>query len=149
MKHTYFFAFVLSISVAHADTLQRDRVLPLPQTRREAQDLMDNAAKDFAAAQVSHNRIMQNAENLVSLTQEANQKSLSQFAQLQRMIQSGASGASLLAATKSMQEMQMNFNLQYLQLQSQMRHENRSYMAVSRIMKTKHDTVKNSISNIR
>ncbi|MEO5773344.1 MAG: hypothetical protein ABIQ32_04405 [Sphingomicrobium sp.] len=55
----------------------------------------------------------------------------------------------LLGATKAMQETQMSFNLQYLQLQSQMQHENRSYTAVSNIMKTKHDTVKNSISNIR
>jgi len=55
----------------------------------------------------------------------------------------------LLKATKQMQETQMSFNLQYLQLQSQMQNENRSYTAVSNIMKTKHDTVKNSISNIR
>ena len=44
---------------------------------------------------------------------------------------------------------QMSFNLQYLQLQSQMQHENREYTALSNIMKTKHDTVKNSISNVR
>ena len=43
----------------------------------------------------------------------------------------------------------MSFNLQYLQLQSQMQHEKRSYTAISNIMKTKHDTVKNSISNVR
>lgn len=48
-----------------------------------------------------------------------------------------------------LEELAMSFNLQYLQLQSQMQHENRSYTAVSNIMKTKHDTVKNSISNIR
>ena len=47
------------------------------------------------------------------------------------------------------QEQTMGFNLQYQQLQSQMQHENRSYTAVSNIMKTKHDTVKNSISNVR
>ncbi len=44
---------------------------------------------------------------------------------------------------------QMSFNEQYLELQSQMQSENRSFTAVSNIMKTKHDTVKNSISNIR
>ncbi|MDZ4776821.1 MAG: hypothetical protein SGJ23_08555 [Alphaproteobacteria bacterium] len=55
----------------------------------------------------------------------------------------------ILAATRKMQETQMSFNLQYLQLQSQMQHENRSYTAISNIMKTKHDTVKNSISNVR
>jgi hypothetical protein len=61
----------------------------------------------------------------------------------------GKSQSHLLAATKEMQETQMSFNLQYLQLQSQMQQDNRSYSAVSNIMKTKHDTVKNSISNVR
>lgn len=61
----------------------------------------------------------------------------------------GSSQNQLLDATKSVQETQMRFNLQYLKLQSQMQHENRSYTAISNIMKTKHDTVKNSISNIR
>jgi len=60
-----------------------------------------------------------------------------------------SSQAQLLEATKQMQETQMSFNLQYLQLQSQMQNENRQYTAVSNILKTKHDTVKNSISNIR
>jgi hypothetical protein len=54
-----------------------------------------------------------------------------------------------LTATKEMQEMQMSFNMQYLQLQNQMQSENQCYTAVSNIMKTKHDTVKNSISNVR
>jgi hypothetical protein len=61
----------------------------------------------------------------------------------------GGGQSALMAATRSMQETQMSFNLQYLQLQSQMQHENRSYTAISNIMKTKHDTVKNSIGNIR
>lgn len=52
-------------------------------------------------------------------------------------------------ATKSMQDTQMSFNLQYLRLQSQMQSENRAYTAVSNIMKTRHDTVKNSIDNVR
>jgi hypothetical protein len=61
----------------------------------------------------------------------------------------GSSQDQLLDATKQMQETQMSFNLQYLQLQSQMQDENRSYAAFSNIMKTKHDTVQNSIGNIR
>lgn len=55
----------------------------------------------------------------------------------------------LFQATKEMQEMQMSFNLQYLNLQNQMQNENRQFTMISNIMKTKHDTVKNSISNIR
>jgi hypothetical protein len=55
----------------------------------------------------------------------------------------------LMQATQNMQETQMSFNLQYLQLQDSMQNENRQFTMVSNIMKTKHDTVKNSISNIR
>lgn len=55
----------------------------------------------------------------------------------------------VLAEIASQPETQMNFNLQYLQLQSQMQNQSRAYSTLSNIMKTKHDTVKNSISNIR
>lgn len=51
--------------------------------------------------------------------------------------------------TTQLKEMQMSFNMQYLQLQQQMQNENRSYTAISEIMKAKHDTAKNSVGNIR
>jgi hypothetical protein len=47
----------------------------------------------------------------------------------------GSSQTELMNATKEMQETQMSFNLQYLQLQSQMQNENRSYTAISNIMR--------------
>ena len=46
-------------------------------------------------------------------------------------------------------DMQMSGDLQYLQLQQDMQHENRQFTMVSNIMKVKHDTAKNSINNIR
>ena len=55
----------------------------------------------------------------------------------------------LVQAVKQLQETQMSFNLQYLQLQNSMQNENRQFTMVSNIMKTKHDTVKNSLSNVR
>jgi hypothetical protein len=61
----------------------------------------------------------------------------------------GASCGQLLNATKQMQETQMSFNMQYLAMQNAMQNENQAYVLVSNIMKTKHDTVKNSISNVR
>jgi len=57
--------------------------------------------------------------------------------------------AQIMNATREMQEMQMSFNLQYLALQNAIQHENRQFSMISNIMKTKHDTVKNSIENIR
>jgi hypothetical protein len=50
---------------------------------------------------------------------------------------------------KALAEMQMSFNLQYLMLQNKISHENRQFTMISNIMKTKHDTAKNSINNIR
>lgn len=47
------------------------------------------------------------------------------------------------------QAAQQSFNLQYLQLQSELQDQNRRYELVRNIMNAKHDTVKNSISNIR
>jgi DNA repair exonuclease SbcCD ATPase subunit len=62
---------------------------------------------------------------------------------------SNTSREQLAEAARQLQETQMSFSLQYLQLQNQMQNENRNYTMVSNVMKTRHDTVKNSISNIR
>jgi hypothetical protein len=51
--------------------------------------------------------------------------------------------------TAAQGEAAMSFNMQYLTLQEKMQNENRQYAAVSNVLKTKHDTVKNSIGNIR
>lgn len=50
---------------------------------------------------------------------------------------------------KAMQEIDQSFNLQYLQLQNKISHENRQFTMISNIMKNKHDTAKNAINNLR
>ena len=55
----------------------------------------------------------------------------------------------LFKATGEMQEMSQSFNLQYLTLQQNMQQENRQFTLVSNIMRTKHDTAKKAINNIR
>ncbi len=47
------------------------------------------------------------------------------------------------------QEMGAAFNLQYLELQQTMQDENRRFTTLSNVMKTKHDTAKSSIQNVR
>jgi hypothetical protein len=61
----------------------------------------------------------------------------------------GTTGGSAMDQMKGMMEMQASFNAQYLMLQQQMQDESRRYSCISNIMKTKHDTAKNSISNVR
>ncbi len=119
-----------------------------PQTQG-AQDFMDDADRDFQTSQQSQAKIMADSMRLLQLAQQAATSAEASANQIASMASGGASQAQLLAATKQLQETQMSFNLQYLQLQNQMQNENRQYTEVSNIMKTKHDTVKNSISNIK
>ena len=69
--------------------------------------------------------------------------------QLENMAARGDSQAVMMLETKKMQEMNMGFNLQYLQLQQNMQQDNRQFTLLSNIMKTKHDTAKNAIGNVR
>jgi hypothetical protein len=57
----------------------------------------------------------------------------------------GGESSSVEGALAQSQE----FNLYYLQLQEQLSAENRAFSAMSNVLKTRHDTVKNAIGNIR
>jgi len=61
----------------------------------------------------------------------------------------GEAAGQLFKAAREMQEMQQSFNLQFLALQEAMQKENRRFTMVSNVMKTKHDTAKNAINNVR
>jgi hypothetical protein len=45
--------------------------------------------------------------------------------------------------------LQMSFNKQFLALQSRIQKESQGFSSISNVLKTKHDTAKNSISNMR
>ena len=62
---------------------------------------------------------------------------------------SSNSSAALLAATNQMQEMNQQFNLQYLQLQEGEQAQNRQFTSLSNVSKLRSDTAKNSISNLK
>jgi len=135
-------AVVFTVTVAQADTAPTRT--EVARAANEVGDLMANANASFK-------RYTAAAEKLATLYAKLDEKtkSVGKVAAACQASCNAQQGKALLDATKQMQDMQMSFNLQYLQLQSQMQNENRSYTAVSNIMKTKHDTVKNSISNVR
>ncbi|MEO1482669.1 MAG: hypothetical protein AAFU77_11235 [Myxococcota bacterium] len=56
---------------------------------------------------------------------------------------------SVMEMTRELQELNMRFNLQYLQLQHAMESENRQFTTLSNVMKTKHDSAKSAIDNIK
>ena len=59
------------------------------------------------------------------------------------------SATQLLNASYQMQEMNQEFNLQYLNLQQNMQADSRQFTALSNVSKTKSDTAKNSLSNVK
>ncbi len=75
------------------------------------------------------------------------------FDRLMRLLEGtqecAASQPEVVAGMKQMAEMIESYNMQYLNLQQRMQDESRRFSLLSNIMKTKHDTAKNSISNIR
>jgi hypothetical protein len=60
-----------------------------------------------------------------------------------------ASADELADATQQMQETQNSANLRYLHQQAGFQTEQRIFAVVAQVAKTKHDTAKNSISNVR
>jgi ABC-type transporter Mla subunit MlaD len=123
---------------------------PRDRTLARLADVTEDLRDDLARLDEIHATLMDRQRELDARTTELTRA-------VQAVVRLGESDTSaahpgvaqLLDAVRAMQETQMSFNLQYLQLQSQMQHENRSFTAISNIMKTKHDTVKNSIANIR
>jgi hypothetical protein len=115
-------------------------------SRAEAMQSLDESSSSLQQLLQTHQKMMQMSEEQAKIFSALSKKvdDLSKLA-----AQKGTSQAELMQATKNLQETQMSFNLQYLQLQNSMQNENRQFTMVSNIMKTKHDTVKNAISNIR
>ena len=71
------------------------------------------------------------------------------------MVSSGATlrsaigGTSLSQASSALQDLTQSLRSDGLSLQEMMQRENQVFTSVSNVLKTRHDTVKNSISNIR
>lgn len=61
----------------------------------------------------------------------------------------GDTSSQTMMATRELTEMQQNFNLQYLQLQTKVQGDNRQYTALTNICKSRHDACKAAVSNMR
>ncbi|MEO7924847.1 MAG: hypothetical protein ABIR30_14280 [Chitinophagaceae bacterium] len=154
MKHKFLLCAILSLFIVSGTTAQVNATTK--QLTKADVTVFNNTEKDYQQLQKELQQLEEQKKQLIILMKAYNDQQKTVGVKMEKLERSydgmGASGGGqdqLLNATKQMQETQMSFNLQYLQLQSQMQHENRSYTAVSNIMKTKHDTVKNSISNVR
>ena len=68
---------------------------------------------------------------------------------LAALFASSSSSQDLLTATQQMQEEQMSFDLQYLQLQENMQSDARQYTCLLNITKTRYDAVRGIVANVK
>ena len=163
MKHKYFTCLVILFSIAGSAVAQK--IQPVnKQLNKTNLVKFNNIEPRYQQLQNDMKQLVLQKEQMLNMMRAINEKQKLITENLKNLegpydSMTGGIGAAgdgvmnsqqdLMSATKSMQETQMSFNLQYLQLQNTMQNENRQFTMVSNIMKTKHDTVKNSISNIR
>jgi hypothetical protein len=107
---------------------------------------MDELSADSAQLDESHARTVKASEGMSQIHSALSSKvgSLCNSAEKARV-----SPAEVAKALDELCDTNRNSSTQYLQLQTAMQQDNRQYTTVSNVLKTKHDTVKNSINNIR
>lgn len=124
----------------------RQSATAISHSKADALRSLDELSANLAKLEESHAKIVDLTAKMSQLFESLRQKA-ADTAKL--AANAGNLPPDLKQSLQNLQESQMSFNLQYLQLQNSMQNENRQFTMVSNIMKTKHDTVKNSISNIR
>lgn len=117
-----------------------------PGANAGAVQALDAVAAAEADVLASHERLMQGNAQLAKLFEalSARVRELSKVS-----TDKGQASGDMMARMQQLQEMNQSFNLQYLALQENMQNESRRFSLLSNIMKTKHDTAKNSIGNLR
>ncbi|MGA2483911.1 MAG: hypothetical protein ABSF92_12430 [Candidatus Acidiferrales bacterium] len=146
MVRTIAVALVLLLAGAVAVSQQTRQASTAADARAEAIRAIDESSAKLTELAAMQTRLMQSNAEMSKL-----------FATLSRKItevgklagERGRTQEQLVPAMKQLEEMNQSFNLQYLGLQQQMQDESRQFSLLSNIMKTKHDTAKNSINNLR
>lgn len=104
---------------------------------------LDSLASDLAALQASHARAMQHLHQQGIIHRDL-------AARVAALPDPPAGTDPALAdAVRALKRDAVQWDMQFLGLQERVRDESRRFQAISNVMKTRHDTAKNSIGNVR
>ncbi|HSE27467.1 MAG TPA: hypothetical protein VLA95_04505 [Gemmatimonadales bacterium] len=105
--------------------------------------MLDSLGADLAAQQASHARLMQHLhqQGLIHRDLAARVAALPD--------PPAGTDPGLADAVRALKRDAVRWNLQYTGLQERVREESQRFQTISNVMKTKHDTAKNSIGNVR
>ena len=145
MKRT---RFISGLLILFAGFLGADSARGQGRAARPAEDQLvssvDSMISILPEMEVRHRNVVAAADSIGALFGALSER-VTEVAHLTRNQEAGA----LARAIHTLQESNVSFNLQYLQLQQRMQNESRRFTLLSNIMKTKHDTAKNVVQNIR
>jgi ABC-type transporter Mla subunit MlaD len=119
-----------------------------PAAGAELLRIMDQQRTDLTTLDASHQRYREAAESLATLYRRLNEHA-SAVVKAAAATPGRAGGGSLQAEIDDMRDAQTRFDRQFQALQQVMQDESRRFTALSHVMKTRHDTAKNAISNVR
>ena len=143
---------VASLGIAQSPGLgqSRNTVLQKAGLSAEAREAILTVGDDVRKLDKSHEGYVRASHEIDGLIAKL-MKNVREVSRLAAEAEKSGSASSeaLRQAIEDMTKMSQSFNIQYLDLQKQMQDENRRYTLVSNIMKTKHDTAKSAINNIR
>lgn len=111
------------------------------------QMLVISEQTDHAAAELSQLKAC--AKRLEALQAKVSAALGKRDSRVAEIIESVATGVSLGVAAAKLRVVEKSTNSLLLKLQMQMQRENQIFTSVSNILKTRHDTVKNTIGNVR
>ncbi|HOW84934.1 MAG TPA: hypothetical protein P5119_06220 [Candidatus Aminicenantes bacterium] len=140
-----------ALAAVSAEPGQSRKARPKPPDPAAVKAL-DEMGPELARLEESHGNLMQSVGELEGLYTRLAGKAgeVSKLAAAARKRGAGKEAAKRLdRAAEEMQEMQMSFSIQYLQLQNRIARENRQFSLISNILKDKHGTASGSLKNIR
>lgn len=104
---------------------------------------LDSLGTDLAALQASHARAMQHLHEQGLIHRDL-------AARVAALPDPGpGTDPALAGAVRALKRDAAQWNLQFQGLQERVQEESRRFQAISNVMKTRHDTAKNAIGNIR
>jgi uncharacterized protein YukE len=143
-------------TLAHAPRIQSAFTLRPPQlpefhmpksktaTAVNISDQLRFLAETIQHATVAHDAMNASMKKIESLCQKIEDAASKRSAAIEDILRSGQS-----IQSAKLRALDTAFNTQYLKIQMHMQRENQIFTSVSNVLKTRHDTAKNSIGNIR
>jgi len=106
-------------------------------------------AKEVQLATEAHAELNASMRKTQALLERSGQLTEKLVAETARIVDQASLSTALKKELVLLKTALRAFSVQYLKLQTQMQNENRAYTLISNVLKSKHDTVKNTIGNIK